>query len=257
MASKVWYFLKRKINPVPRIKIPVAAFFMDVSPKIYAEQLTIVDADIFERIRLAELLYPPFGPVVDETISRFNHVKMWCVRTILYQSCRTKRSNTISHFLKIATELHHLKNFNSMMAILSALESAPIQRLTNTWSLVSKSQKQTYDNLSELLSWENNFRCLRDHMSTVKGPCVPYLGLYMNDIIGIYADYPLNEISNSVRLAKMEKVIKSVLLYQGSNYSHLRIWPNIQNLLETYRFSKKELSAMEKFNLRWSKTLEE
>ncbi|GBM64532.1 Ras-specific guanine nucleotide-releasing factor RalGPS2 [Araneus ventricosus] len=256
MASKMWYFLKRKFNPVPRIKIPVAAFFMDVSPKIYAEQLTIVDAEIFGRIRLAELLYPPFGPVVDESIARFNHIKMWCVRTILYQSCQTKRSNIISHFLKIVSELHHLKNFNSMMAILSALESAPIQRLKNTWSCVSKNQKQAYDNLYELLSWENNFRNLRNHMSAVKGPCVPYLGLYMNDIIGIYADHPPNEINNGVRMAKMEKVIKSVLVYQGSNYSHLHIWPNIQHLLETYQFSKKELLAMEKFNLRWSKTLE-
>ncbi|GBN10556.1 hypothetical protein AVEN_102252-1 [Araneus ventricosus] len=206
MASKMWYFLKRKFNPVPRIQIPVAAFFMDVSPKIYAEQLTIVDAEIFERICLAELLYPPFGPVVDESIARFNHVKMMCFGKLSYST--TKKN----------------------------------------WSLVSENQKQTYDYLFQLLSWEDNFRNLRDHMSAVKGPRVPYLGLYMNDIIGIYADHPPNEINNGVRMAKMEKIIKSVLVYQGSNYSHIRIWPNIQYLLETYQLSKKELLDMEKFN---------
>ncbi|GFT29387.1 hypothetical protein TNCV_757431 [Trichonephila clavipes] len=53
-----------------------------------------------------------------------------------------KRSALIvSHFIKITTILHQMRNVHSEVAILS---SAPIESLKGTWSRVPKSSQRTF-----------------------------------------------------------------------------------------------------------------
>ncbi|GFY60213.1 ras-specific guanine nucleotide-releasing factor RalGPS2 [Trichonephila inaurata madagascariensis] len=201
MASKAWYWLKRKFVPVPHVRVPTAAFFTDVKATVYAEQLTLLDAASFGCSDISELgLSLPEAEQSPDSVT-FKHLSEWTVRTILAQSCPKRRALIVSHFIKIATILHQMRNVHSEVAILSALSSAPIERLKGTWSRVPKSQRRTFRTLWELL-------------------CCPH------------------ETDTDCQTSKMEKVLSSKPFHQSVSFDHLRVWPNIQHLLEPCHFSE-------------------
>ncbi|GFT79062.1 ras guanine nucleotide exchange factor C [Nephila pilipes] len=254
MAQKAWYWLKRKLLPVPHVKVPTAASFTDVKAGIYAEQLTLEDAASFKRIDVSELTRSPFeaeqSPNTMQYTGRFHHLFDWTVRTILAQSCPKRRACIVSHFIQIAEVLHQLRNFHSEFAILSALCSTPVERLKVTWSLVPKSRRRTFSNLCELLSWQDNFKNLLELMDPKHGPCIPYIGFFLKDV---YAAHPPHE-TLLLMLFMMEKVLSSMPFHQTVNFNHLRVWPNIQHLLEPC--SEQDSKGLGSFNFMVSKELE-
>ncbi|GFR21548.1 ras-specific guanine nucleotide-releasing factor RalGPS2 [Trichonephila clavata] len=201
MAQKAWFWLRRKFFPVPHVRVPTAAFFTDVEATVYAEQLTLLDAAAFGYSDISELGMPLLEAEQSPDSVTFKHLSEWTVRTILAQSCPKLRARIVSHFIQIATILHQMRNVHSEVAILSALSSAPIERLKGTWSRVPKSRRRTFRTLWELL-------------------CCPH------------------ETDTDCPTSKMEKVFSSKPFHQSVSFDHLRVWPNIQHLLEPCHFSE-------------------
>lgn len=55
-----------------------------------------------------------------------------------------------------------LKNFSSLKAIISALQSNPIYRLKHLWSNVLKEKVEMYEELARIFSEENNQSAQRE-----------------------------------------------------------------------------------------------
>lgn len=153
-----------------------SASLLDFKAQEIAEQMTLLDAELFLMMEIPEvLLYAreqneERAPNLTRFTEHFNKMSYWARTRILEQEEAKDREKYVLKFTKIMKHLRRFNNFNSYLAILSALDSAPVRRLE--W------QKNITDGLKEyclLIDSSCSFRAYRQALSEAKPPCIPYM----------------------------------------------------------------------------------
>lgn len=107
----------------------------DLKSTDIAEQMTILDSELFQKIEIPEVLTwaqeqcEERSPNLTIFTEHFNKLSYWARTQILKQQDSRDREKHIMKFIKIMKHLRKINNFNSYLALLSALDSAPIRRL--------------------------------------------------------------------------------------------------------------------------------
>ncbi|XP_037849980.1 rap guanine nucleotide exchange factor 1 isoform X5 [Chlorocebus sabaeus] len=186
-----------------------------------AEQLTLLDAELFYKIEIPEVLLwakeqnEEKSPNLTQFTEHFNNMSYWVRSIIMLQEKAQDRERLLLKFIKIMKHLRKLNNFNSYLAILSALDSAPIRRLE--W------QKQTSEGLAEyctLIDSSSSFRAYRAALSEVEPPCIPYLGLILQDLTFVHLGNP-DYIDGKVNFSKRWQqfnILDSMRCFQQAHY---------------------------------------
>ncbi|KAM4640877.1 LOW QUALITY PROTEIN: ral guanine nucleotide dissociation stimulator-like 2 [Discoglossus pictus] len=181
-----------------------------------AEQLTSLEASLF----LCVVPFECLGSIwsrrdrggeqcdrchsVRETVRHFNRlsgaVTDSCVRDPHLKP--QQRARLIEKWVRVAEECWSLRNFSSVYAILSALQSTAVHRLKRVWAEVSREILRSYQEMSDVFSERDNYARMREllfqsqdlsdvtskkHPPRSKDPraagVVPYLGIFLTDLV--------------------------------------------------------------------------
>ncbi|XP_042130975.1 ral guanine nucleotide dissociation stimulator isoform X15 [Peromyscus maniculatus bairdii] len=230
-------------------------------PDLVAEQFTLMDAELFKKVVPYHCLgsiwsqrdkkgKEHLAPTIRATVAQFNNVANCVITTCLGdQSMKAPdRARVVEHWIEVARECRVLKNFSSLYAILSALQSNAIHRLKKTWEEVSRDSFRVFQKLSEIFSDENNYSLSRELLikegtskfatlemnprraqrrqketGVIQGT-VPYLGTFLTDLVMLdtaMKDYLYGRLINFEKRRKEFEVIAQIKLLQSAcnNYS--------------------------------------
>ncbi|XP_049435668.1 rap guanine nucleotide exchange factor 1-like isoform X3 [Epinephelus fuscoguttatus] len=191
---------------------------LDFRSQDLAEQLTLLDSELFCKIGLPEVLLwskeqnEEKSPNLTEFTQHFNNVSFWVRSVVILQDKPQDREKLLLKFLKIMKHLRKLNNFNSYLSILSALDSAPLRRLD--WQ---RSTAEALEEFSSLIDSSSSFRAYRAALAEVEPPCIPYLGLILQDLTFVHLGNP-----------------EMLMTSEGSKVNFSKRWQQF-NILDTLR----------------------
>uniref|UniRef100_A0A9J7XL94 Ral guanine nucleotide dissociation stimulator-like 1 n=2 Tax=Cyprinus carpio TaxID=7962 RepID=A0A9J7XL94_CYPCA len=255
------------IGEEEEVEIDLQEDFFSFKVDIVAEQLTYMDALLFKKVVPHHCLGAIWSqrdkkdgkqsaPTIRATITQFNAVTACVVSTILRQRQMRPhlRARIIQRWIDIAQECRIHKNFSSLRAIVSALQSNPIYRLKRVWASVSKDSMQIFEELSDIFSDQNNYltsrellmregtskfasldSCAKDHqkrshkrlqlqkeMGAMQGT-IPYLGTFLTDLTMLDTALPDQVEGGLINFEKRRRefeVIAQIKLLQSACNSY-------------------------------------
>uniref|UniRef100_A0A7N8WV21 Ral GEF with PH domain and SH3 binding motif 2 n=1 Tax=Mastacembelus armatus TaxID=205130 RepID=A0A7N8WV21_9TELE len=199
------------------------------------------------------------APNVVAFTRRFNQTSFWVVREILHAQTLKIRAEVLSLYIRTAKKLCDMNNLHAVMAVVSGLQSAPIFRLTKTWALLSRKDKATFDRLDYLMSKEDNYKRLRDYISSQSMvSCIPYLGMYLSDLTYIDSAYPSTGsiLENEQRSNLMNNILRIISDLQRSCTYDIPVLPHVQKYLNSVRYIEELQKFVEDENYKLSQKIE-
>mmetsp|Transcript_637 Transcript_637/g.885 ORF Transcript_637/g.885 Transcript_637/m.885 type:complete len:501 (+) Transcript_637:242-1744(+) len=204
--------------------------FNDLDPVEVAQQLTLIEHDIFKDIQDVEfhnLNWKKEDPKVRRKLAanilrmveRFNTVSFWVATEIVMKTDIKDRVVALKKFISVAEALAQMNNFNGVMEVIAGLNLFAVERLRNTWAQVPSKMEQVVRDLNALMENRGNYKEYRNALKNCKGPCVPYLGVCLRDIIFI-EEGNTNFIDKKPEVINFEKIrlTGDVLINQVRKY---------------------------------------
>ncbi|PAV70504.1 hypothetical protein WR25_19397 [Diploscapter pachys] len=179
------------LSCIPKIIPNKKQNLFDFSSSAIACQMTYLDAELFHAIEPPELLWwaqdqdEKKSPNLVKFTEHFNHISFWVRTLVLTPGSQSERERYLNKFLKIMKHLRKHNNFNSYLAIMSALLSSPVERLD--WN------RRLWEQLTEhgsVMNTEKSHKNYRDMLQSAKPPVVPFIGVVLQDLIFIHAGNP-------------------------------------------------------------------
>eukprot|EP01083_Nonionella_stella_P014752 41350_1 len=233
-----------------------------------ADAITLMDYKIFSNIDRRECIGQAWkkkkeqSPNVLMMIQQFNSLTVFVQLQILLEKTLRDRAKSIKRVIKMGERFKELKNYNSLCAILGALNSSPIHRLKAAWQRVPEKQLNQFEHFKQIFINTRNFRNFRQLFRTTSPPAIPYFGLFLQDLVFIDDGNDqfkqidnFKEHGNMVNFNKCIRTmdrIKNIRLYQTNPYiagKHLKEQPFLQKMLYQEFYKMKEWTEDKIWNM--------
>ncbi|XP_037823084.1 ral guanine nucleotide dissociation stimulator-like 1 isoform X1 [Lucilia sericata] len=230
--------------------------FPRIDVRHFAEQLTRMDCELFKKVISHQCLGATWSrrsqgccETVVATVTQFNEVLYRVITSILIERALEPQDRAvyICVWIDIAQELRLLKNFSSLKAIITGLNSSAIYRLSKIWSVLPKEKLEIFHELARICSEDNNASVQRElliregtakfaetvgendrHMQKIiqkqstqtSHGTIPYLGTFLTDLTMIHQANPDtvgdDKLINFEKKRKEFEVLAKIKLLQGA-----------------------------------------
>ncbi|KAJ3769467.1 ras guanine nucleotide exchange factor domain-containing protein [Lentinula raphanica] len=213
-----------------RRKKPSKNELLNFQPSDVAEQLALYEFKLYSKVTCFDCISQAAHGTKSsgctrsrEALTAFcathDKVAAWVTNTILNCTPLSRRSDTVDFWIKVAEKCRNLNNFASMSAIINALSSTVIKRLSLTWLHVGR--KSTLDILLKYNEPSGGFSTYRQlHQNAMDSPCVPFIGMYLTELVHIKDQY--SDEGGRVSMIQRQRwydVIMTMLQSQAKPYT--------------------------------------
>uniref|UniRef100_A0A4W5NG62 Rap guanine nucleotide exchange factor 2 n=1 Tax=Hucho hucho TaxID=62062 RepID=A0A4W5NG62_9TELE len=143
-----------------------------------------------------------------------NQETFWVASEVIREPNQLKRMKTVKHFIKIALHCRECKNFNSMFAIISGLNLAPVSRLRGTWEKLPSKYEKLFGDLQDLFDPSRNMAKYRNVLNNqnLQPPIIPLFPVIKKDLTFLHEgnDSKVDGLVNFEKLRMIAKEIRHV-----------------------------------------------
>eukprot|EP00005_Dracoamoeba_jomungandri_P000989 CAMPEP_0174254994 /NCGR_PEP_ID=MMETSP0439-20130205/4324_1 /TAXON_ID=0 /ORGANISM="Stereomyxa ramosa, Strain Chinc5" /LENGTH=335 /DNA_ID=CAMNT_0015336935 /DNA_START=320 /DNA_END=1324 /DNA_ORIENTATION=- len=183
-----------------------AFHLLGYTPTQLAQQLTILDAEMFQAINPNEFFKTAWSkddkekkaPNIVRMISRFNNLSYWFQQQIVTCENSDERAALLRLLIHMSREFESLGNYQGMMTINAALNNSSISRLKLTWAVISVEDKEIFESLQAKFHPAGNFKNYRATLANSDPPLIPFLGLFLTDLTFIDENPDLINVTLSI-----------------------------------------------------------
>lgn len=203
--------------------------FVDIDPVVLAEQMTLYDAKMFQRIRATEIFRTAWlktdkeirSPNIMALTDRFNKASFWIATQIIQTDSLKGRVEVLKNVILLAEHLLSIGNFHGVMEIYASLNMGSIQRLKLTWKELPSKYAKKMQEISKVLDATGNFRKLREAVKVQDPPIVPFQGVFLGDLT-TFEEIPDKLENGRINFEKMRllaKVFSQITITQVMPYT--------------------------------------
>uniref|UniRef100_A0A671XUR9 Rap guanine nucleotide exchange factor 6 n=1 Tax=Sparus aurata TaxID=8175 RepID=A0A671XUR9_SPAAU len=201
---------------------------LQLSTMEVAAQLSMRDFELFRNIESTEYVDDLFkldSSIASGNLKQFEEVinqeTFWVATEILKEPNALKRMKTIKHFIKIALHCRECKNFNSMFAIISGLNLAPVARLRSSWEKLPSKYEKLFGDLQDVFDPSRNMAKYRNILSSqsMQPPIIPLFPVVKKDLTFLHEgnDSSVDGLVNFEKLRMIAKEIRHVVRLTSAN----------------------------------------
>ncbi|XP_015260246.1 PREDICTED: rap guanine nucleotide exchange factor 6-like isoform X6 [Cyprinodon variegatus] len=201
---------------------------LQLSTMEVAAQLSMRDFELFRNIESTEYVEDLFkldSSAGCTNLKQFEEVMnqetFWVASEILKEPNTLKRMKTIKHFIKIALHCRECKNFNSMFAIISGLNLAPVARLRSSWEKLPSKYEKLFEDLQDVFDPSRNMAKYRNVLSSqsMQPPIIPLFPVVKKDLTFLHEgnDSSVDGLVNFEKLRMIAKEIRHVVRMTSAN----------------------------------------
>ena len=208
--------------------------FTDIDSLELARQICLHDFGLYSEIKARECVNQAWvrpmkelnAPNLLATIESFNYMSKLVATTILKETDLKKRVAVFERWIEVAAHLRQLNDFHGLMKVISGLNLSSIHRLSLTKGKLKKKSIALLDDLQQTMSTRKSYATYREALHKCSPPCVPYVGVFLTDLVFIEdgnKKFLLDDVVNFNKNRLVARVVQELQQYQQTAYNFVEL----------------------------------